>query len=393
MASHVKQSLSKQAFQAICDDFTRQVEEETPWIGERLVLYSRVTHSFHGRRGRSLDQQSRDQIAQDADAYARKHPSTMAVACTHSLRIEVLSFNDERTSTTMTQPLEREARIALRHEEAHLREKNDFLPEGPPMESYAENYGVTREGGQGSEIADSAEVHGWSRAGSLILEGKRSHFATPAAEVLKGLAQRHDLSQLNPCAAEDLSYRIALEHAPSNRQARSLAYAFRPVQKRVNRGAKFRKVLEKTARITIGWEGPMRNEVFQTGRTFLMPFLDHRTEITATDLAPKFAQRLKLEDGFWTEVRQEIAFRDRLLSTKDEFDLRAQDMRLLGKFDMFVSPGGCEERLEPFAYREALPRLQELQRNAAVIMRNVAQKRPSPVVAAHAMASLFQRMG
>jgi hypothetical protein len=347
-----------------------QVEKESPWTQTGLAFYNRVTHSFHGTLGKRLGDRSKGRIVMEAEEYAKTHPLFVACAYNRLPRISYLRLNGGRCSTTVMQPYFLEIQSVLRHEEGHVRHSDSLLPDGPPSESNVQNYSHIMFGG---DISLAAETHAWAQAKNMVLWGRCSHFNTFASEALRGVARRNNLSNSSPADAESLAYRIALDYAPSLGEAREISKKFKPIRKMEAQHARFTDVLRETANIMFASIGELKNAVYQTGRSFLLPFLDHKTEMTAIYLGPSFAKDLKLEGGFWNEVRQEISWRDRR-TMQDAFTQKARDMRLLGQLDRHFTH---EKRLAPEAYRDLLPRLRRAENDHAAKIRRAASDRHS----------------
>jgi hypothetical protein len=347
-----------------------QVEKESPWTQTGLAFYSRVTHSFHGTLGNRLGNRSKSRIVTEAEEYAKTYP--FFAACAHSRlpRISYLQLDGSRYSTTVMQPYFLEIQNVLRHEEGHVRHSDSLLPAGPQSESNVQNYSHIMFGG---DICLAAETHAWVQAKDMVLWGCCSHFNTFASEALKGIARRNDLSNSSPDDAESLAYRIALDYAPSLKEAREISKKFRPIQKMEAQNTLFTDVLKETANIMFASIGELKSAVYQTGRSFLLPFLDHKTDITSTYLDPSFAKELKLKGGFWNETRQEIDHCDRWIM-QDTFAQKARDMRLLGHLDRHFTH---EKRLGPETYRDLLPHLHKAEDDVAAKMRRKESDRHS----------------
>ncbi len=244
----------------------------------------------------------------------------------------------------------------MQHELAHL-----VAPGGNTSkhtdnfcESVADVFSFVCQAHEFGKIDRTLKASIWLGTKDLILNGETVHYTTPVLAALTALADRHDLSKLNPVEAANLAYRISLEHGYSDTRLRRLARIFKPVTK--HHPHDLPTALKTCAEIMLADHGRDTPIVFEIAKTMLEPFLEQRMDILHASLSSKEIKRLKFEGRLWDRVRTEIKKHAAIPHPqKNAAEIEASDSFLLGKFDRspkkLITPARYEKKENQFRIR------------------------------------------
>lgn len=194
------------------------------------------------------------------------------------------------------------------HELGHIviPAKDDInTPDGSiRSETQADLFGALRQMKRVGNSDQPARRLAYTRARALVLQGgddAQEHFSAFALLELADMSKTTNLAALTPQMATGMAEVLGEQYAVSAAEAKQLADAFAPVRAAMaDADMTAENVAREMAKITLS--ATVGSNIYRLGSFVLEPYLEGDIRV--------FGKPLKLEGGYWDEVRAQVAARD-----------------------------------------------------------------------------------